>query len=112
MFAQSFPPANALIDTLKSVDYQKHLNNLKKLIIIIAAVSYVIYCNLKEWWQNGGQDATVQNLQKVWNFLQVSYTWVRDQAIPELKIFIQEVKDFSSDKIVNITYQIEDLMTV
>ncbi len=108
----AFPPANALIDTLKSVDYQKHLNNLKKLIIIIAAVSYVIYCNVKEWWINGGQDATVQVIQKIWNVLQVCYTWVRDQAIPELKIFIQEVKDFSSDKIVNITYQIEDLMTV
>lgn len=97
MFTQSFPPANALIDTLKSVDYQKHLNTyldiVEIVVMTIAAVSYVIYCNVKEWWINGGQDATIQVIQKIWNVLQVSYTWVRSEGIPNLMILKEQINN-------------------
>ena len=97
MFTQSFPPANALIDTLKSVDYKKHLNTyldiVEIVVMTIAAVSYVIYCNVKEWWINGGQDATIQVIQKIWNVLQVSYTWVRSEGIPNLMILKEQINN-------------------
>jgi hypothetical protein len=97
MFAQSFPPANALIDTLKSVDYKKHLNNyldvVEVVVLTIAAVSYVIYQNVKEWYQNGGKDAIVQILQWSKKVLILSYTWVRSEGIPNLVILKEQINN-------------------
>jgi len=93
MFAQSFPPADDLIAQLSKVEYKKHLQQFVTVILTIAAVVYVLAQKFIEWYQNGGKDATVQVITKVWNFLQVCYTWMRDQGYPALINFAQSVKE-------------------
>lgn len=111
----AFPPVNALIAHLSKIDYKKHLNNyldiVEIVVMTIAAVSYVIYCNVKEWWINGGQDATIQVIQKIWNVLQVSYTWVRSEGIPAMMILKEQINNLIA-KIADTYKNWSDLVAV
>jgi hypothetical protein len=115
MFTQSFPPVNALIDTLKSVDYQKHLNTyldiVEIVVMTIAAVSYVIYCNVKEWYQNGGKESIIKILQWSKKVLILSYTWVRSEGIPNLMILKEQINNLIA-KIADTYKNWSDLVAV
>lgn len=88
-----FPPADALIQQISKIEYKKHLNNLITVILTIAAVVYVLSEKFLEWYQNGGKDLTIRNVQKVWKVLTVCYTWVRLKGIPALTdLMAQTVK--------------------
>ncbi len=83
--SNSFPPADAAVEYLKKIDYKKHWNNFVTLILFIAAVSYVLAQKVHQWWKNGGQESTIQLLQKIQNILQVCYTWAVTEAFPWVK---------------------------
>jgi hypothetical protein len=97
MNSPAFPPADALIAHLKSINYQKHFNNymdtVETVCLTIAAIVYVIFKKTQEWYQNGGKDATLQIIKKVWNFLSVSYTWVRCEVYPAVIKFLENVSE-------------------
>lgn len=92
MFVQSFPPADAMIQQLIKIDYKKLFDQFLTVILTIAAISYVIAEKFVQWYRNGGKDATIQLLIKVRNFLQVCYTWIVSEGYPELKKFVDNVK--------------------
>lgn len=93
----AFPPVNALIAHLSKIDYKKHLNNyldiVEIVVMTIAAVSYVIYCNVKEWYQNGGKESIIKILQWSKKVLILSYTWVRSEGIPNLMILKEQINN-------------------
>lgn len=89
----SFPPADAAVEYLKNVDYKKHAHNLLIGILFVAAFVYVLSQKIRQWWQNGGKESTIQSLQKVRNILQVCYSWIVNQAIPEVKNAHQEIQN-------------------
>lgn len=91
--SNSFPPADAAVEYLKKIDYKKHWNNFVTLILFIAAVSYVLAQKIHQWWQNGGSESTIQLLQKVQNILEVCYSWIVNQAIPEVKNTYKKAQD-------------------
>jgi hypothetical protein len=111
MFAQSFPPADALIEYLKGVDYKKHLNNLITVTLTIAAVAYVLYQNVREWYQNGGKESILQILNQGKNILIVCYTWVRSEGYPALMILKEQIDNLIS-KIVETYKNWQALVTV
>lgn len=88
----SFPPVDAAVEYLKNVNYKKHAHNLLIGILFVAAFVYVLSQRIRQWWQNGGKESTIQFVQKAWNILQVCYTWIVAEAIPEVKIAAQEIR--------------------
>jgi hypothetical protein len=100
----NFPPADALIQQLSKVDYHKLLKQFVTIILTIAAVVYVLTEKFVQWYQQGGKDATIQTLTKVWNFLQICYVWCRTEGYPQLIKFARKVTE---------TYRAwQDLVTV
>jgi hypothetical protein len=81
-----------IITQIRQVDYKKLAHNVLIGILFVAAFVYVLCQKVYQWWQNGGQEFTIQSLQKVWNILKVCYSWVVNQALPEVKIAAEEIK--------------------
>lgn len=96
MFAQSYPPADNLIQQLSTIEYKKHLNTfmdiIETIVLYVSAVSYVIYQKVSQWYQNGGKDSTIQLIQKIRNFLEVCYLWIRCEGYPGMMQFFQDVQ--------------------
>lgn len=107
METTAFPPVHALVQFLMGIDYKKHLNTymniIETIVLYVLAITQVFYQKGSDWWQNGGQDLTLETIKKVSNILSVSYIWVRSEGYPKLK-------QISKDCLANLTYQVEDLM--
>jgi hypothetical protein len=95
----SFPPADNLIQQLSKIEYKKHLNNymdiVETVVMLVAAVCYVLFEKFVEWYQNGGKESTIQTVQKVWNILQVCYTWSAPKVMQFLKSVHETYKNWS-----------------
>lgn len=91
MFAQSFPPADGLIQQLSKIEYKKLASQFVTIILTIAAIVYVLAEKFVQWYQDGGKDVIIENVQKVWNFLQVCYTWLRSEGYSQLTKFADKV---------------------
>ena len=96
---QSFPPADALIGFLSGIDYRKHLNSymdfVEKLVLIVAAFSYVAGQRVSAWYSNGGKESLVNSYIKTRNFVQFAILWVREVGYPETRKFVQDRVEFA-----------------
>ncbi len=63
MFTQSFPPANALLEQIESINYQKHLRQLTTVFLVFVAVSHAVlmfmYKKTAQWYHNGGKETLI-----------------------------------------------------
>lgn len=55
-----FPPADALLDQIVSINYKKHLEQFTTLFLTLVAVSQVLlqflYNKVQQWYSNGGKE--------------------------------------------------------
>ena len=79
MFAQSFPPVNALMETLVSIDYKKHYNNFMNAVEIAVVFIAVIVTMALEMWSK--YDMTERTQIAALN----AYTWIKEVAVPFVK---------------------------
>lgn len=77
---KSFPPADALIEALSEIDYQKLWQQFVLLTATIAAfvvaVSAFVYRNVSNWYENGGQEQLI----RAYNFIIVKVADLRDDV--------------------------------
>lgn len=83
---KSFPPADALIETLQSIDYQKHfhqfMNTVETICIVVAAVCIVIR---NKWQQYDCTERLYLFLLWMKDKTVISYHWTRNVLIPFLR---------------------------
>jgi hypothetical protein len=103
-----FPPADALLEQIVSIDYKKHLNTfmdvVENVVLIVAAVSQVIWERFSQWYNNGGKETIINAYIKTRNFLQFAILWVREVGYPQARNFCQDCVEF--------TRAFRDLVTV
>ena len=77
---KSFPPADALIEALSEIDYQKLWQQFVLLTATIAAfvvaVSAFVYRNVSNWYENGGQEQLIHT----YNFVIIKVADLRDDV--------------------------------
>ena len=77
---KSFPPADALIQNLMEVDYQKLWQQFVILTATIAAIAVAVfafvYRNVNNWYENGGREQLI----RVYNFVSVSVADLLDDV--------------------------------
>lgn len=88
MFAQSFPPANALMDTMGAIDYKKHFHTFMDAVEIACAFIAVIATLIAEKWVEN--DMTERTQIAALN----AYTWSKDVAVPAVKNAAQNTYTF------------------
>ncbi len=86
-----FPPADALMLQLASIDYKKHLNTfmdvVENVVLFVIAVSQVLWERFSQWYENGGKESLNNAYIKTLNFLQFVILWVREVAYPQVRNF-------------------------
>jgi len=59
-FPKSFPPVDDLVNTLSSIDYKKHWNQLvtltAELVAILVAIVIFVYKSIRKFWNEHGDD--------------------------------------------------------
>lgn len=104
MFAQSYPPVDSLIQQLSKIEYKKLYNQFVTIALVIVAIAYVLTQKFVQWYSEGGKDSILQIIKKVWNFLQVCYTWIHSEGYPQLIKF--------SDKVLETYHDWRSIVTV
>lgn len=60
MFTQSFPPANALLEQLSTIQYKKHLHQFLMLSMTLLGITVGVlqffYNKAAQWYHNGGKE--------------------------------------------------------
>jgi hypothetical protein len=79
MFAQSFPPANALMETMSAIDYKKHFHTFMDGVEIAVAFIAVIASMALEMWSKYDMTERVQIASLN------AYTWTKEVAVPTVK---------------------------
>lgn len=73
MFAQSFPPADALLETISKIDYKKHLQQFvtltATLVGIIVGVAQFFYNKAAQWYSEGGKELLLDYTQRAVLFI-------------------------------------------
>jgi hypothetical protein len=75
MNSYSFPPADDLMMQLQKINYQKLWNQFVTVLIYTAAIVYVIYNRTSIWYQNGGKESIIQNLNNLHKILILIINW-------------------------------------
>ena len=90
---KSFPPADALIEVLQEVDYQKHLNNFMDVVVTVCAFVAAIATVIAQKWQ---QYNCTERLQLfVLRCIELSktfYAWVTTVFVPFVKSFYDDCR--------------------
>ena len=80
MNTKSFPPVDDLLNTLSSIDYKKHLNQLvtltAELVAILVATAIFVYSFIRKFWNEHGDDI-IAFLRKVYTFLKDAVVYVQ-----------------------------------
>jgi len=92
---KSFPPVDALIEFLQGIDYKKHYNSFMDTVVLICAIVFVLYTlACEKWVENRMTNRIKFAFRKVKNYAKVSYTWMRNVAVPYVQtVVIPFVKD-------------------
>lgn len=90
--AKAFPPADALIETIMTIDYKKHLNTFMDAVVIVCAfVAAIASVTAQKWVEYDMTDRCLIALLNVKEFILKAYTWSREIGIPAVKKFSGQV---------------------
>jgi hypothetical protein len=89
-FSKSFPPADAMIEFLQEVDYQKLYKDSVSFVITVAAFCAAVYTVLRTKWQEHNMTERCQlTFLQIQEKAQQLYTWFRKVFVP----FVIEMYD-------------------
>ncbi len=90
---KSFPPADALIETLQEIDYRKHYNNFMDVVVTVCAFIAAVATVIRDKWQQ--YDCT-ERLQlfvlRVIELAKTFYAWVMNVFVPNVKPFYDDCR--------------------
>lgn len=93
MFTQSFPPANALLEQIESINYQKHLRQLTTVFLVFVAVSHAVlmfmYKKTAQWYHNGGKETLIDLYHQTVKMISQGITWTLTVLIPMMQKMYQ-----------------------
>lgn len=90
---KSFPPADALFETLMEIDYKKHLNSFMDAVVIACAFVAAIATVIAQKWQQ--YDCTERLQLFVMNVItgaKTFYAWVMNVFVPFVKSFYDDCR--------------------
>jgi len=68
MFAQSFPPADALLEQISTIEYKKHAHQFLMLTAtvlgIIVGVAQFFYNKVSQWYSKGGKELLLDYINR------------------------------------------------
>ena len=90
---KAFPPVDDAISYLSKVDWNKHVQQMIMFATFVAAVVYVIYTKIAEWYTNGGKEQIVTVYDNFIFGCQLVYDWFTSDIIPDVKLAMNRVTD-------------------
>lgn len=86
---KSFPPVDALIETLQNINYRKHYQNLVMICAFIAAVVTVLH---NKWIEHNCSQHVQRFILTVVDGVKTFIAWVRSIFIPELQALYHDCR--------------------
>ena len=93
MFAQSFPPADAFLKQVSSIEYKKHLQQFVMITAtvlgIIVGVAQFLYNKVSQWYNNGGKEQLIVLYHQTRKVSVQVYIWVLNEFVPMMQKMYQ-----------------------
>lgn len=90
---KSFPPVDALIETLQNIDYKKHFNTFMDAVVIACAVVAAVATVIRDKWiEHNCTERLHLFVLNVIEKAKTCYAWVTNVFVPECKSFYDDCR--------------------